>query len=201
MFGKKKIDNNNFEIEKLKNDYEQRLAEQKDRIFLLVEENKKLTGENRFYKDKEVNINSALTGAAEKATDIERTAKEKYNLEIARLKNFQAKWERYYNEFLRNYPPDKNIASAKDFGIKLKQILGFRHENADYDLLSESERILDQTGKLTEFSEAALSAKKFDPKKRIDNFLDGEGAFNMDEILNPKEELDLEKLCKELGLM
>ena len=43
----------------------------------------------------------------------------------------------------------------------------------------------------------------FDPKKRIERYVaeESDTGFNLDDVLNPKQELDLEKLCRELGLM
>ena len=50
---------------------------------------------------------------------------------------------------------------------------------------------------------------RFEPRKKIDEYVeeqtavteDEETGFNLDDVLNPKHELNLEKLCKELGLM
>ena len=42
--------------------------------------------------------------------------------------------------------------------------------------------------------------KTFNPKEKIDAFIKAENGFDINEVLNPGE-LDLEDLCKELGLM
>jgi len=55
------------------------------------------------------------------------------------------------------------------------------------------------------FSDDPPSAEEmpFDPKKRIERYVaeESDTGFNLDDVLNPKQELDLEKLCRELGLM
>ena len=47
------------------------------------------------------------------------------------------------------------------------------------------------------------AGEEFDPKAVIGRYVEGEeeSGFNLDEVLNPKGELDLEKLCRNLGLM
>ena len=45
--------------------------------------------------------------------------------------------------------------------------------------------------------------EQFDPKAVIEKYVEGEEetGFNLDDVINPKGELDLEKLCRNLGLM
>ena len=51
--------------------------------------------------------------------------------------------------------------------------------------------------------EQAQEQEPFDPKAVIEKYVEGEEetGFNLDDVLNPKGELDLEKLCRNLGLM
>ena len=49
----------------------------------------------------------------------------------------------------------------------------------------------------------AAEEETFDPKAVIEKYVQGEeeSGFNLDDVLNPKGKLDLEKLCRNLGLM
>ena len=55
---------------------------------------------------------------------------------------------------------------------------------------------------VAEIDELMTGAKAFNPKKKIVDYIaaTGDNGFNLDEVLNPGE-LELEDLCKELGLM
>ncbi|MFA5675673.1 MAG: DivIVA domain-containing protein [Christensenellales bacterium] len=64
-------------LQKVREDYEQCLKNQKERILLLRDENKDMAGMLEAYKRNEQNILSAITHAEEKAQSIIRQAKEK----------------------------------------------------------------------------------------------------------------------------
>ena len=55
---------------------------------------------------------------------------------------------------------------------------------------------------LQELSDLIEDSKEFNPKSKIQDYIaaTGDGTFNMNEVLNPGE-LELEELCKELGLI
>ena len=81
------------------------------------------------------------------------------------------------------------------------------------ELLAQNEALkqslLSMQKKEKKYADAKASAKKagksakpeFNPKAKIRKYIENETKFNMDDVLNPKENLDLEELCKELGLM
>ena len=103
--------------------YENTLAEQKDRIFELkgsISMAEKLLEE---YKKKESEISSALLAAVNKAKEMEETAEKKYDLEIQRLKLFNAKWQSYFNEIIKRYPIDDNLVSVAEFTSEMANIL------------------------------------------------------------------------------
>ena len=110
-------------IKELTMRYENAAAEQKDRIFELksaLAVSEKLIEE---YRRKEGEINSALVAAVNKAREMEDIAQKKYDLEIQRLKLFNAKWQSYFNEIIKRYPIDDNIVSVAEFTSEMANIL------------------------------------------------------------------------------
>lgn len=111
-------------IHSMKMEYENRLAVQKERIFELVERNKKAEEELESYRKKDDEISSALLGAVAKAKDIEQEAELRYENELNRLQVFHAKWVRYYNEIRTKYPLDDDLLSVEKFLTEMNRILG-----------------------------------------------------------------------------
>ena len=61
-----------------------------------------------------------------------------------------------------------------------------------------------EQGKFRAENGSAPDEEPFDPKAVIGKYIESEEedtGFNLDDVLNPKGELDLEKLCRGLGLM
>ena len=77
---KSKLKDVKIEIDRQKSEYENTLFGQKERIFSLREENKKLKEELESYQKKDKQISSALVLALQKAREIEETAKIKSGL-------------------------------------------------------------------------------------------------------------------------
>ena len=80
-------------INKLSLKYEEKLSEQKDRVFSLKNELSILEERLENYKDKDRQISQALILAVEKAEQIENNASKLYNLEIKRLRLLYKQWE------------------------------------------------------------------------------------------------------------
>lgn len=93
-------------------DYEKLLDEQKERIFSLLSENKKLNDELQVYKIKEKSINDALVLAVEKANEHNDGLKIIFDLELKRLKDYQNIWLKYIEKIKRLLPADKNLIEA-----------------------------------------------------------------------------------------
>lgn len=80
-------------INKLTLKYEEKLSEQKDRVFSLKNELSLLEDKLENYKDKDKQISQALIYAVEKAEQIESNASKLYDLEIKRLRLLYKQWE------------------------------------------------------------------------------------------------------------
>ena len=186
-------------MSRIKTENEGAVAAEKDKIFALLEENAELKQQNAALLRRDKLISDALVAAVEKAKEIESAAKRKCDLEIKRLRLFQAKWQQYFARVMEQYPVDENLQKMQEFTQKVGEILG-----------SESGRPLDATVQTQNVSSvfadfrketAVASATPFDPKAKIDAYMKSESGFDMEEVLNPKGELNLEALCRELGLM
>jgi len=110
-------------IKELSLRYDKASADQRDRIFELksaLSVSERLIEE---YRRKEGEINSALVAAVGKAREMEDIAQKKYDLEIQRLKLFNAKWQSYFNEIIKRYPIDDNLVSVAEFTSEMANIL------------------------------------------------------------------------------
>ncbi len=171
-------------------EYETKLNNQKERISALLEENKKLEEEVSAYREKDALISSTLLSAREKAEEIEQSANLKYALVIETLKKFSENWRVYFDFLKEKYPNYATIQKA----VKLKELLDEKLSDDD-----DGERIIRLLNeKLTEETDKLALT----PKGRVNDFIaaTSDSGFNIEEVLNPGK-LELEDLCKELGLM
>lgn len=97
--------------------YEEKLAEQKDRLVSLKSELDMAKASLADYKDKDQQISRALVMAVEKAEQIENTSKKIYGLEIKRVRLLYNRWEVLLEEIERRYP---NLATTGKTKILLK---------------------------------------------------------------------------------
>ncbi len=110
----------------------------------------------------------------------------KYNAEISLLKMFIEKFSKYVGEVLKSNPNDKTRktdATVRIINDILKETETRNFTNVDK--IKEIYKILNQT-----------------PNETGKQSLYGEGVngFRLDDVLNPKEELDLKNLLTELGV-
>ena len=109
---------------------------------------------------------------------------DKYNAELDRLKLFVEKWNAYVNDIVEENPSNKT-RKAVMIGNMLKEILS----KADTPNYGCREKIIEMYSIIGEVK----------PQKKS-LYGEGENGFNMDDVLNPKEELNLGDLLKELGV-
>ena len=84
--------------------YEEKLAEQKDRVIALKNEVETLNEKLNGFLGKDEQISRALIYAVEKSEQIENNAKTVYNLEIKRINNLYSRWEELLLEIESKYP-------------------------------------------------------------------------------------------------
>lgn len=107
--------------------YEEKLAEQKDRLISLKSELDMANASLAEYKDKDQQISRALVMAVEKAEQIEDTSKRIYGLEIKRVRLLYHRWEVLLDEIERRYPnlstTGKTKILLKDFKQSIEEVL------------------------------------------------------------------------------
>ncbi|MGN0961150.1 MAG: DivIVA domain-containing protein [Christensenellales bacterium] len=234
-------------INKLSLKYEEKLSEQKDRVFSLKNELSVMESRLNSYRDKDKQISQALMYAVEKAEEIEGNASKLYDLEIKRLRLLYKQWEELVEELKMVQMPAELQSRLQELTRTIGQVLEQNnkigvnmirkdlHNNSDnyiknllnkmdYEINSkpkqtptkpvlskmsaeterENSRIIDLSGKLDKIkvkgtgslaenylnSDEEMSSvyannitRKTAPKK-------SESGFNLEDALNPKEDLD-----------
>ena len=167
--------------------YEEEVSLHKIRIDELIKENKKLSLKIEQYKKNERKALSVLEKAEEKAESILKNALEKYKLETERLKSFVIRFNAYFAYLFEKYPLYPEIVKAKETFDKL------------YILLADSygQEVVDNASTVITDDKPSKATKKTTKKKEN---VETETGFDINEVLNPGE-LNLEDLCKELGLL
>ena len=169
--------------------YEARLADQKEVVLELNKEIAALKVELSAYKEKEGVILSTMENAQQSAESLKERAELQYALEVERLKQFSSRWERYLEDLKEKYPLYQPVEKATE----IMDVIDGLSNDAD---AKETVELLD--AKLVD----AEMAKPFNPKQKIRDYIaaTGDNGFNLEEVLNPGE-LELEEICKELGLI
>lgn len=171
-------------------DYEEKIAELKSIVANLTEINSNLSARLDEYKDKEELIFDAIKNATESAENIKREAEKKYAAEAESLRSFSVRWREYFSYLYKKYPLYDKVKEAKEVFDKLSYLLV---KAKDRKVVEEFSTVLDGV---------SVPKSPFDPMKKINEYVaaTSENGFNLDEVLNPGE-LQLEDLCKELGLI
>ena len=167
--------------------YEERLSSQRAIIQELSKENERLNKLLESQSEKEKLISDTLIRAEKTAKELVDKAEVQYANELEKIKKFAEKWEDYFLDLKNKYPMYPAVKKAVKIKDKAKELPKVSAKKAVEEIDS-----LIVVGKKT----------KFNPKSKIKDYIAAttDSGFNMDEVLNPGE-LELEDLCKELGLM
>ena len=110
-------------INKLSVKYEEKLSEQKDRVFALKNELSRLEDRLENYKDKDKQISQALIFAVEKAEQIENNASKLYDLEIKRIRLLYKNWESLVTKLFMLDVPATLKREVAEFNNTVKEVL------------------------------------------------------------------------------
>ena len=117
-----------------------------------------------------------------------QTAIKDYQVEVERLKLFNARWNSFINKTVQNYPSDQT-RKLLSLSNTITEIL--MKEDAEFytakDKIEDIYKLIDKEGDLTTNQRPSLFGKS-------------DNGFDMEEVLNPKEKLDLKTLLDELGV-
>jgi len=171
-------------------EYESKLNSKNTLINELKAENDRLKNEILLLKNKDELTVSALKRAENTAKKTEEKATIQYALTLERLKAFTLRWTAYFEALKEKYP----LYPAVQDAIKLKEKLEDALEKKDVKkAFATAEKI---------FFDKTQKDNAFNPKEKIQDYIaaTSDNGFNLDEVLNPGK-LELEDLCKELGLL
>ncbi|PWM74227.1 MAG: hypothetical protein DBX59_04050 [Bacillota bacterium] len=161
-------------------EYEIILAEQKNVILELKEEIKQLSAELDAYKNRENLIGITLKATENQALEMKKLSEQEYAAELRRLAEFKKRWNAYFAALRAGDFAD--IQNGERLTERLNAVL---LKNAN-----DKEKVLAMMAETADLKPAAAeqvaAAQTF--------------ALDMSQVLNPGE-LDLEELCKEMGLM
>lgn len=148
-------------INKLSNKYEEKLSEQKDRVFSLKNELSLMEEKLASYRDKDKQISQALVYAVEKAEQVESQASRLYDLEVKRLRLLYKQWEEMIKKLVAiNLPNDL--------------------ENQLIDMTNTISQVLEQNNKI------GVNMIRRDLHKNSDNYI--KNLLNkMDYAINTKQ--------------
>lgn len=174
IFISKKLVKQNGELEG-------KLASANEEIALLKEQLEKgnqkiaeLESENKLLKE---SGEKYLQTAKEQSDFILEKAKERYELEINRLRLFVTRW-------ISSLPEPKELTpesrKRRALAVALSEIL---KDNPCTDDIEQGVELLEKLS------------------NAISGGGNGDSGFNLEEVLNPGSDLDLATLCKELGVM
>ena len=110
--------------------------------------------------------------------------KTEYKIEIERLSLFIDRWKKFTEETVSNYPCDKT-RRINAISHMVEDILS-RDERENYSVKDKIEEVYKLIDEIS-FQKPSL-------------YGESENGFNMEDVLNPKGNLDLLELCKELGV-
>lgn len=179
----------------LKNEYESRLSDQKNRIFQLkselVDKEKQLSS----YKEKTDLIATAILNAVAKADEIEKLSAARYREEMNSLRVFHDKWQAHYNKLLDKYPDDEGLRAVEKFNSDMNDIFsGGTNAIKEIEKQFESEK-----ARLESVSASGAEEKPKKAAKTLAEDAVSKSGFSFEEAWNPTD--DLGQIMKDLGLV
>ena len=171
--------------------YDNKIFEQKVKISELESENANLKSELDSLKSKQALIDKALISAEKHAKSVQEKADLQYQLTAEELKKFYLKWSEYFKRLKVKYPLYPEVKESADLIDSIKVLFKTKNLKLSVDRIEQ---------KIT--TKQCNEQSVFNPKSKIDEYIasTSDNGFNLDEVLNPGE-LQLEDLCKELGLI
>ena len=162
-----------------------------NKIKELQAENKALEAQIMLWEDKKEEIIRSVENVARYETTKKAELDSKYKAAAETIKSFLRQWKEYFDLLSQKYPMYPVVQKTADLKQKIETIInGGKSDKEIFECASDFIKN-DKTHK-----------KPFDPQKKINDYIaaTSENGFNLDEVLNPGE-LELEDLCKELGLI
>ena len=178
-------------INKLSLKYEEKLSEQKDRVFSLKNELSVMEERLNNYKDKDRQISQALMYAVEKAEQIENNASKLYDLEIKRMRLLYKQWMELIEKLGDYKLPGEIVSELLAFKGTVDEVLVQNHrigsnvirkdlhnnsDNYIRNLLNKMDYAINSRPKTT--SKSVASAMAIETEKENARLIDLKGKLN-----------------------
>lgn len=177
--------------------YDIKIRQLNYRLDGLTAENRSLRASIAEYKEREGRVGRAIVDAEEKGEEIREFYRISAEAEWKTLRLFADKWKSLAAQMSDVLP--KEAKKYSEFAEDLSALLG-REEGR----FAGKGAAPAATGAQAAATGVQTPPEKFDPQAVIGKYMESEEeetGFNLDDVLNPKGDLDLAKLCKNLGLM
>ncbi len=165
-------------------------SELKAKIQELTIENAKLKARVTEASNDELVAHKVIKDAEITALKIKKEAEDYCELTILNMQKLSKAWQEFFDLLSEKYPNYKVVKEAVETKKSIDKILFAENATNKTETIK---KILDDN--------SAVKAI-FDPQAKINEYISAtsDSGFNLDEVLNPGE-LELEDLCKELGLI
>ena len=160
------------------------LADQKNRIFHLAEENNRLVQEVQKYKNQEEAIVRALVDSQKQALQYQSDAEKFASYNMQRAKIFVATWQAYAKVLVDNFS-DKQIKEFNELSKKIEDVMN-SYQSGEVATTVATEQSQSQT-------------KYQNPIEKVQDALQDGPVVDLMEL--QKVDQSLEEICKELGLL
>jgi hypothetical protein len=136
------------------------------------------------------------------AAELKQAAMTEYALELKRVKLFADKWQAFFADKNTTVMQKQELCNLLSDVLTKQSVGGVLSDKEKADAImkkmgtsfeEEGKKQAQKSGKVQK-----TSAKNIAQKKTSDG--DEDSGFNLDDAVNPKGTLDLEELCKELGV-
>lgn len=175
-------------ISELRETYENKIRQLETRNEGLVSENRTLRASLAELKNRENKVGKAIVDAEAKGEEIKEFYRMSAETEWKTLQLFAEKWKKLAEQ-MEGVIPKGDAEKYAKFADDLAALLG---KDKGAPILKEAAR-----------EEPSEREEAFDPKAVIGKYIESEEetGFRLEDVLNPKGELDLARLCRGLGLM
>lgn len=181
------------------------INEQALKIQELNDQNKQLLVELEGYKNKEKEIAKALENAEVYSNNLKDKANGEYGVALQGVLSFTEKWQTFIEDIKKTNPLYESVNDSVKIKEQIVKILNGGLSNAEK--IEFINQIIDSKPKKAENKKTKKDKIKdaevaFNPQSKINQYIAAttDNGFNYAEVLNPGN-LELEDLCKELGLI
>ena len=181
-------------LKEIESTYNDTMAQQRDRIFALVDENAALAERLKQYQADEKAIARALVESQKLADDLKHDADQYSQLTLRRAKVFHAAWQSYAQTILNAFS-DEEMRQFNSLIKKIENLIDLYEGESASDDVAAVEAEQPAPSQHTD-ARQNQGARLTNPIEKVTQASDA--VIDLQEILEPQE--SLEDICQDLGL-